>query len=119
MIQADLNIILPEILLGLFAMLALVAVVYTGKDKMASMLTWLTAGVFATDNCTPAEQLIVEQLPESGAELTLGDTALVTFTVTEQFAGTDDASDGLDLFFTNVVHIYFSIYNFVSTFRIT
>ncbi|MBE1290952.1 MAG: NADH-quinone oxidoreductase subunit NuoN [Rhodobacteraceae bacterium] len=47
MIQADLNIILPEILLALFAMLALVTVVYTGKDKMASMLTWLTAGVFA------------------------------------------------------------------------
>ncbi len=47
MIQADLNIILPEILLALFAMLALVAVVYTGKDKMAPMVTWLTAGVFA------------------------------------------------------------------------
>ncbi len=47
MIQADLNIILPEILLALFAMLALVAVVYTSKDKMAPMLTWLTAGVFA------------------------------------------------------------------------
>jgi len=47
MIQADLNIIVPEILLALFAMLALVAVVYTGKDKMAPMLTWLTAGVFA------------------------------------------------------------------------
>jgi hypothetical protein len=30
--------------------------------------------------------------------------ALVTFTVTEQFTGTDDASDGLDLFFTDVVH---------------
>ncbi|WP_294225170.1 NADH-quinone oxidoreductase subunit NuoN [uncultured Shimia sp.] len=47
MIQADLNIILPEILLALYAMLALLAVVYTGKDKMAPMLTWLTAGVFA------------------------------------------------------------------------
>jgi hypothetical protein len=35
---------------------------------------------------------------------------LVTFTVTEQFAGTDDASDGLDLFFTNVVHTYFSVF---------
>ncbi|GAA6181014.1 MULTISPECIES: NADH-quinone oxidoreductase subunit NuoN [unclassified Shimia] len=46
MIQADLNIILPEILLALFAMLALVAVVYTGKDKLATPLTWLTAGVF-------------------------------------------------------------------------
>mmetsp|Transcript_8003 Transcript_8003/g.10355 ORF Transcript_8003/g.10355 Transcript_8003/m.10355 type:complete len:481 (-) Transcript_8003:21-1463(-) len=47
MIQADLNIILPEILLAIYAMLALLAVVYTGKDKMAPMLTWLTAGVFA------------------------------------------------------------------------
>ncbi|MBO9409526.1 NADH-quinone oxidoreductase subunit NuoN [Shimia sp. R9_1] len=46
MIQADLNIILPEILLAIYAMLALVAVVYTGKDKMAGMLTWITAGVF-------------------------------------------------------------------------
>ncbi|WP_422050942.1 NADH-quinone oxidoreductase subunit NuoN [Shimia sp.] len=46
MIQADLNIILPEIFLAIYAMLALVAVVYTGKDKMAGMLTWITAGVF-------------------------------------------------------------------------
>ncbi|MDA5557870.1 NADH-quinone oxidoreductase subunit NuoN [Shimia sp. MMG029] len=46
MIQADLNIILPEILLALYAMGALVGVVYTGKDKMAGLLTWLTAGVF-------------------------------------------------------------------------
>ena len=46
MIQADLNIILPEILLALYAMVALVAAVYTGKDKLAPMLTWLTAGLF-------------------------------------------------------------------------
>ncbi len=46
MIQADLNIILPEILLALYAMAALVGAVYTGKDKLASSLTWATAGVF-------------------------------------------------------------------------
>ncbi|TCL09838.1 NADH dehydrogenase subunit N [Shimia isoporae] len=46
MIQADLNIILPEILLSVYAMVALVAAVYTGKDKLAPMLTWLTAAVF-------------------------------------------------------------------------
>ena len=46
MIQADLTIILPEILLSLFAMLGLIVAVYTGKDKMAPLLTWLTAAVF-------------------------------------------------------------------------
>ncbi|MCP4822184.1 MAG: NADH-quinone oxidoreductase subunit NuoN [Shimia sp.] len=38
--------ILPEILLSVYAMVALVAAVYTSKDKLAPMLTWLTAGVF-------------------------------------------------------------------------
>ncbi|MBR9842987.1 MAG: NADH-quinone oxidoreductase subunit NuoN [Rhodobacteraceae bacterium] len=46
MIQADLNIILPEILLAIFAMLALLGAVYTSKDKSAPMLTWGTAAVF-------------------------------------------------------------------------
>ncbi|PSL21845.1 NADH-quinone oxidoreductase subunit NuoN [Shimia abyssi] len=46
MIQADLNIILPEILLSVFAMVALLVAVYTGKDKLAPMMTWLTALVF-------------------------------------------------------------------------
>ncbi|MGB7319308.1 MAG: NADH-quinone oxidoreductase subunit NuoN [Planktotalea sp.] len=46
MIQADLTIILPEILLALFAMIALVGAVYTGKDKIASMLVWITSAVF-------------------------------------------------------------------------
>ncbi|MBO9464479.1 NADH-quinone oxidoreductase subunit NuoN [Tropicibacter sp. R15_0] len=44
--SADLNIILPEILLSVFAMGALVGAVYTGKDKLASTLTWATAAVF-------------------------------------------------------------------------
>ncbi|WP_435137972.1 NADH-quinone oxidoreductase subunit NuoN [Pseudopelagicola sp. nBUS_19] len=46
MIQADLNIILPEILLSIYAMVALLAAVYGGKDKLAPMLTWVTASVF-------------------------------------------------------------------------
>ncbi|WP_137699957.1 NADH-quinone oxidoreductase subunit NuoN [Marimonas lutisalis] len=47
MIQADLNIILPEIVLALYAMGALVAAVYTGKDRFAGALIWLTAGLMA------------------------------------------------------------------------
>ncbi|MDG1736816.1 MAG: NADH-quinone oxidoreductase subunit NuoN [Paracoccaceae bacterium] len=46
MLQADLNIILPEIILSVFAMLALVGAVYTSKDKMAPMLMWITASLF-------------------------------------------------------------------------
>lgn len=47
MISADIQIVLPEILLAVYAMVALIAVVYTSKDKAASMLVWLTAAVFA------------------------------------------------------------------------
>jgi NADH-quinone oxidoreductase subunit N len=46
MIQADLNVILPEIVISVYAMAALLFTVYTGKDKMAGMLVWLTAGLF-------------------------------------------------------------------------
>ena len=45
MIEADLNIILPELLLSLGAMAALVFAVYTGKDKLAAPLIWLTSGL--------------------------------------------------------------------------
>ncbi|MDW4496877.1 NADH-quinone oxidoreductase subunit NuoN [Sulfitobacter sp. D35] len=45
MISTDLNIILPEILLTVFAMLMLMGAVYTGKDRTASLLLWLTAGL--------------------------------------------------------------------------
>ena len=41
--SADLNIILPEILLALFAIVALLGGVYTGKDGVASTLVWLTS----------------------------------------------------------------------------
>ena len=47
MIQADLNTILPEIVISIFAMGALVGAVYTGKDRVAGALTWATAAVLA------------------------------------------------------------------------
>ncbi|WP_420863088.1 NADH-quinone oxidoreductase subunit NuoN [Algirhabdus cladophorae] len=46
MIQADINIILPELALAVYAMLALIALVYTGKDSMARLSLWVTSGVF-------------------------------------------------------------------------
>lgn len=46
MITADLNVILPEILLSAFALAGLLVAVYTTKDKIGGMLVWLTAAVF-------------------------------------------------------------------------
>lgn len=46
MTQADLTIILPEIVISVYAMLALIVSVYTGKDKLAGLLMWITAGLF-------------------------------------------------------------------------
>ena len=43
---SDFQIILPEILLAIFAMGALMFAVYTGKDKVAPLLTWATAAAF-------------------------------------------------------------------------
>ena len=45
MISADLNVILPEIVLSLFAILALLGAVYTSKDKTGTMLVWATSAV--------------------------------------------------------------------------
>jgi NADH-quinone oxidoreductase subunit N len=44
--QADLNTILPEIVISVYAMLALLGAVYTCKDKLAGLLTYTTAGLF-------------------------------------------------------------------------
>ena len=46
MVQADLNIILPEIVLSVYAMVALLVAVYTRQDKLAPIFTWVTAGLF-------------------------------------------------------------------------
>ncbi|MFD0978517.1 NADH-quinone oxidoreductase subunit NuoN [Tropicimonas aquimaris] len=45
MTSTDLAIILPEIVLALFAMLALLGAVWTGKDESASTVCWITAAV--------------------------------------------------------------------------
>ena len=47
MSSADLAIILPEIFLALFAMVALLGAVWTGKDESAPLLTWISAAVMA------------------------------------------------------------------------
>ncbi|EAR50419.1 NADH dehydrogenase subunit N [Oceanicola granulosus HTCC2516] len=46
MISADIQIVLPELLLSAYAMLGLIVAVYTSKDGMAAALTWITAAVF-------------------------------------------------------------------------
>jgi NADH-quinone oxidoreductase subunit N len=46
MIGADIQIVMPEIVLAVFAMLALLGAVYTTKDRAAPLLTWLTAALF-------------------------------------------------------------------------
>lgn len=47
MISADLNVVLPEIILALYAMGALMVAVYFGKDKLASTIMWTTVAVMA------------------------------------------------------------------------
>jgi NADH-quinone oxidoreductase subunit N len=46
MIGADIQILMPEIVLAVYAMLALLVAVYTTKDGMAPLLTWMTSGLF-------------------------------------------------------------------------
>ena len=46
MTSVDLSIALPELLLALWAMAALMAGAYFGKDKLATMLSWGTVVVF-------------------------------------------------------------------------
>ncbi|MEO1641350.1 MAG: NADH-quinone oxidoreductase subunit NuoN [Pseudomonadota bacterium] len=46
MIGADIQILMPELVLAVYAMGALMAAVYTTKDGMAPLLTWATSGLF-------------------------------------------------------------------------
>ncbi|WP_128515981.1 NADH-quinone oxidoreductase subunit NuoN [Tabrizicola thermarum] len=46
MTSADFRTLLPEILLSGYAMAALMAAVYTTRDKLAATLVWATAGLF-------------------------------------------------------------------------
>ena len=45
MISADIQLILPELLLSGYAMVALIGAVYTVKDRGASLLVWATSAV--------------------------------------------------------------------------
>ena len=47
MISADISTVLPEIVLAVYAMAALLFAVYTSKDALGGPLLWLTALVFA------------------------------------------------------------------------
>ncbi|WP_306045558.1 NADH-quinone oxidoreductase subunit NuoN [Nioella sp. MMSF_3534] len=47
MFASDIAILLPEIVLSVFAMAGLIAAVYTSKDGMAPALVWLTAALLA------------------------------------------------------------------------
>ncbi|MBE3638715.1 NADH-quinone oxidoreductase subunit NuoN [Mangrovicoccus algicola] len=46
MTATDFSTVLPEFVLALFAILGLVIVAYAGKDRLAPLLTWVTAAVF-------------------------------------------------------------------------
>ncbi|MGJ8622249.1 MAG: NADH-quinone oxidoreductase subunit NuoN [Yoonia sp.] len=46
MTGADIQIMMPEVLLAIYAMGALLAAVYTTKDALAPLLTWITSGLF-------------------------------------------------------------------------
>jgi NADH-quinone oxidoreductase subunit N len=46
MTSADISAVLPEIVLAVYAMAALMFGVYTTKDKAAPLITWVTSGVF-------------------------------------------------------------------------
>ena len=45
MIAQDLTIVLPELILSIYAMLALLLAVYTGKDRMAGLVLSATVVV--------------------------------------------------------------------------
>ncbi|WP_341366701.1 NADH-quinone oxidoreductase subunit NuoN [Yoonia sp. BS5-3] len=46
MFANDIQILMPEVVLALYAMGALLAAVYTTKDAMAPLLTWVTSALF-------------------------------------------------------------------------
>ena len=47
MISTDINTALPEIILAVYAMAALMLAVYGGKDRLSGFIFWATAGVMA------------------------------------------------------------------------
>jgi NADH-quinone oxidoreductase subunit N len=64
MTAADLAIALPEILLALFAMAALMFGAYGGKDRVAGLVLWATVGVFVA-----LAALLVLTVPDTPREV--------------------------------------------------
>ena len=46
MTALEFQTVLPELILAIYAMGALLFAVYTGKDAMTGAITWATAGLF-------------------------------------------------------------------------
>jgi len=46
MISSDISVLMPEIILAVYAMLALVGAAYTAKDQVAPVLVWATSALF-------------------------------------------------------------------------
>ncbi len=46
MTSLDFSIVLPEVIVAIYAMAALLFAVYTGKDTLTGAITWATAGLF-------------------------------------------------------------------------
>jgi NADH:ubiquinone oxidoreductase subunit 2 (subunit N) len=46
MTPQDFSTVLPEVVLAVYAMAALMFGVYTTKDKVAPLISWATAGLF-------------------------------------------------------------------------
>ena len=47
MISTDINTVLPEIVLAVYAMATLMLAVYGGKDRLSGFIFWSTSGVMA------------------------------------------------------------------------
>ena len=67
MISSDITIVLPEVLLAVFSMAALMFAVYTKKDDTAPLVTWATAGAMMAIGLWIAASPIDNRLAFNGA----------------------------------------------------
>ena len=67
MISSDITIVLPEVLLAVFSMAALMFAVYTKKDDTAPLVTWATAGAMIAIGLWIAASPIDNRMAFNGA----------------------------------------------------
>ncbi|HAD29229.1 MAG TPA: NADH-quinone oxidoreductase subunit N, partial [Rhodobacteraceae bacterium] len=67
MISSDITIVLPEVLLAVFSMAALMFAVYTKKDDTAPLVTWATAGAMMAIGLWIAASPIDNRMAFNGA----------------------------------------------------